>query len=467
MATYAAQGQAARARARRWVDRVRRGAGGARRAVRRRRGLITRPAEGGQDARRGCAPGHGRPGVAPPAAVERAHLPVRARLPRLRHGPGLHVRHHVRPRADPRAVGPCVDRPDHRRRGLFSLFVPVLAGGMSDQMSRRVGGRLTIVLGGGVVAVAALAIMPLAAGSLSVLAVALGVFFIGYFAYYTPYYALYPDLVPHDFRGRSLGFQGGLRSAGLLLGISGGGFLLSVAQPLPFFVGAAAIAVFTMGLWLALRTKPWPSPPTPTQRGSIARSLGLLARDRRIRAWFFANACWEGSVASLRTFAVLYFTIGLGFSLNQSSTALALVGGAAVLAAPLAGTLADRHGHRKTMRFGLLAFAIGLVPAVLTTNTAFVAAIAPVAFAAVILMTLPYSLLMGLLPRLSEHGTGAGVFGLSRGLGVLAGPLLAGLAVKFTASIPVLAFAATKGYSSIFLIAGLLLAVSIPLLRRT
>lgn len=351
--------------------------------------------------------------------------------------------------------------------GLFSLFVPVLAGGMSDQLSRRVGGRLAIILGGGVVAIAALVVLPLTAGTLTLLIVALAVFFIGYFAYYTPYYALYPDLVPHDFRGRSLGFQGGMRSAGLLLGISGGGFLLSIAQPLPFLVGAAAIALFTAGLWLALRAKPWETPAPPTQRSSIASSFALLARDSRIRAWFFANACWEGAVAALRTFVVLYFTIGLGFSLNQSSTALALVGGAAVLAAPLSGSLADRYGHRKTMLFGLLAFAFGLLPALVTTNPAFVAAIVPVAFAAVILMTLPYSLLMGLLPRLSEHGTGAGVFGLSRGLGVLIGPLVAGLTVKATASLPVLVFEATKGYASIFLVAGVLLVASLPLLRRT
>lgn len=351
--------------------------------------------------------------------------------------------------------------------GLFSLFVPLLAGGMSDRMTRRVGGRLTVLFAGGVVAIAALVVMPFAAGTLVLLAVALAVFFIGYFAYYTPYYALYPDLVPHDFSGRSIGFQGGMRSAGLLLGISGGGFLLTVAQPLPFAVGAAAIAVFTGGLYLALRARPWPAQPAPAQRGGIAGSLGLLARDRRIRAWFFANACWEGSISALRTFAVLYFTIGLGFSLAQSSTALALVGAAAVLAAPLAGILADRYGHRKTMRVGLLVFAVGLVPAVVTTNAAYVAAIAPVAFAAVILMTLPYSLLMGLLPRVSDHGTGAGVFGLSRGLGVLAGPLLSGLAITYTESLPILGFADTKGYSSIFVIAGILLAASIPFLRRT
>lgn len=351
--------------------------------------------------------------------------------------------------------------------GLFSLFVPILAGGVSDQLSKRLGGRLTIVFSGGIVAITALVLMPLVAGTLGWLAVALAVFFIGYFAYYTPYYALYPDLVPRSFRGRSLGFQGSMRSAGLLIGISGGGFLLSIAQPLPFLIGATAIAVFTAGLWLALRSKPWPSPPAPAQRTSMAGSLGLLARDQHIRAWFCANACWEGAVAALRTFVVLYLTIGLGFSLNKSSTALALVGGAALLAAPLAGTLADRYGHRKTMRFGLLVFAVGLLPAVLTTNATFIVAIVPVAFAAVILMTLPYSLLMGLLPRLSEHGAGAGVFGLSRGLGVLIGPLLAGLAIKFSAAIPVLAFAATDGYSSIFLVAGVLLAISLPLLHRT
>ena len=58
---------------------------------------------------------------------------------------------------------------------------------------------------------------------------------------------------------------------------------------------------------------------------------------------------WEAGLGALRAFVVLYFTRGLGLSLREVSGALALVGVAALVAAPLAGKLADRFGHRPVM----------------------------------------------------------------------------------------------------------------------
>lgn len=111
----------------------------------------------------------------------------------------------------------------------------------------RWGGRWPFVLAAAILAVGALAALPAAAGSsLLLVAVFLAVFFVAYFVYYTPYYALFPDLVPEDAHGRSQGFPG-LRSAGLLVGLAGGG-VLSLWQPLPFLVGAGALVVVTVVL---------------------------------------------------------------------------------------------------------------------------------------------------------------------------------------------------------------------------
>jgi Na+/melibiose symporter-like transporter len=93
-------------------------------------------------------------------------------------------------------------------------------------------------------------------------------------------------------------------------------------------------------------------------------------------------------------------------------------------------------------------------------------AIVPVAFAAVVLMTLPYTLLMKLLPDREAHGAGASLFGFAKGIGVLIGPLLAGLAITFSDRVPVGAFRATAGYAGVFGVAMVLLLASIPLLRR-
>jgi MFS family permease len=92
--------------------------------------------------------------------------------------------------------------------------------------------------------------------------------------------------------------------------------------------------------------------------------------------------------------------------------------------------------------------------------------IVPVAFAAVVLMTLPYTLLMRLLPEGEAHGAGASVFGLAKGIGVLIGPLLAGLAITMLDRAPVGTFKATAGYAGAFGVAMILLLASIPLLGR-
>lgn len=51
-------------------------------------------------------------------------------------------------------------------------------------------------------------------------------------------------------------------------------------------------------------------------------------------------------------------------------------------------------------------------------------------------------------------------------MGILAGPLLAGLAIEAAPAIGVLTFDDTRGYSAIFAMTAALLLASIPALRR-
>ncbi|OLF19180.1 MFS transporter [Actinophytocola xanthii] len=345
--------------------------------------------------------------------------------------------------------------------GVLALVVPVLAGAWSDRFPSR----LPVVLTGAVVSVAALLLIPAGTGSLTWIGLLVGAFFVGYFVYYTPYYALYPDLVPAQARGRSQGFQGGLRSVGMLLALAGGGYLLSFWLPLPFVVGAVALAAATVALFPALRGAPATPRRPPGSGHGFTAATRMVRGDAAIRNWALANACLEAAIGALRTFVVLYLTIGLDFSLGVASGALVLVGVSAVLAAPLAGKLADRFGARRVMLVSVSVFALGLTPPLLSTDTVLVAAVVPVAFAAVVLMTLPYAILMKLMPE-SEHGVAAGLFGLSRGVGIIVGPLLAGVATAALADARVLTFAVTEGYSAIFAVAVVLLTTSIVFLRR-
>jgi MFS family permease len=95
-----------------------------------------------------------------------------------------------------------------------------------------------------------------------------------------------------------------------------------------------------------------------------------------------------------------------------------------------------------------------------------IAIVPPVSIAAVIVMTLPFSLLMSVLPEESgEHeggGRGSGVFGISRGIGLLLGPLLGALAIYGMQDV----LSGTEGYGAIFLIAAAAVGLSALVVRR-
>ena len=351
--------------------------------------------------------------------------------------------------------------------GILALFIPLLVGGASDRLQTRLGGRLPFVLVGAALATAALVLMPLGAGTLLWVALCLGAFFVSYFIYYVPYYALYPDLVPREALGRSQGFQGTFRSAGLLVGMSFGGVWLAIWRPLPFLVGAAAVLAVTAALFVLVRRQEVEEHHHLQQHKGVRDALAMVRNDERIRRWMLANTCWEAALGSLRTFVILYFTIGLGLSLQTTSAALALVGVGALLAAPVAGKLADRFGSRRVIKVAIWIFIAGLVPTQFSTTSLYVIAIVPVAFAAVVMMTLPYAILVDLLPQRRDHGVGAGLFQLSRGFGIILGPLLAGLATDASDGLDgPFSYAATSGYSSIFGVSLVFLLISTLFMQR-
>lgn len=351
--------------------------------------------------------------------------------------------------------------------GIFALLLPLTIGTWSDRIRTPLGARVPFLLGGAAMAAVGLVLLgPVDGGRLLGIIVALGLFFLGYFTYYSPYYALFPDLVGDTERGRALGFAGTARSAGLLVGLIAGALLIGLWRPLPFLVAAGGVVLATVALCAGGRAMFAPDQHGPGAGGPAWRAqLDLLRQHPSIRRWSAGNVLWEAAVAALKVFVVLYLTRGLGLSFLQTAGALALVGLAAVLAAPVAGTLADRYGHRPVMLVATWGSALGMLIPVVTTNTVFVLGILPVAFCVVMLLTLPFAMLMGMLPARADHGTGAGLFGLTSGLGVLIGPLLAGTAITLLHGVPALAFAPTRGYAAAFAVASGLLLVSVPLLH--
>jgi MFS family permease len=349
--------------------------------------------------------------------------------------------------------------------GIFALSLSLVAGVWSDQLETRLGGRLPFIIGGAPLIVVALVAVAFAS-SLVVIVAAVAVFFAGYFLMYEPYRALYPDVMDAEVSGRAQGTQALWRGAGTGCALVGGGLLLSLARPLPFVV-AAVIALAALGAFVGLVVS---SMGIPQQKHVRLRNFtdarseltGLLKHHPALRAFMLANVLWELSLAALKSFVVLFITIGLGYSLTTAALLIGVVAVVILIAAPVSGRLGDRYGTARVMLAGLALYAVGLLVPFFSDTPAVVLPILPViAFGGGVIMTLPYALLMPMMPA-KEHGAVTGLYSVSRGLGTLLGPLIGGAAIELSQNL----FPQTHGYVAMWLVSSAAVAASIPLLAR-
>jgi MFS family permease len=108
----------------------------------------------------------------------------------------------------------------------------------------------------------------------------------------------------------------------------------------------------------------------------------------------------------------------------------------------------------------LLVYGLALTVLIFTHSHIVVIAVAPViAFGGGLTVTLPYAILIPLMPK-DSHGILTGFYSLSRGLGVMLGPLLAGIAIQLLRG----QFAATHGYAAMWIVTAAAIFASIPVL---
>jgi MFS family permease len=348
--------------------------------------------------------------------------------------------------------------------GIAAILIPIVVGTWSDRVRTRLGSRVPFVLAGTPLAALALIGMGLA-NSIAAIVAAVAVFFAAYFVAYGPYRSLYPDLLDDEIEGRAQSSQAVARGLGTLIALGGGGAVLAVAQILPF-AGAAALLSACVVAFLVLRLgQGVRSQGTNSRRtaGEIVREVAELIREHpRLRAFLIANSLWELTLAVIKTFVVLWITIGLHKSLSLASAAIGATAVMILVAAALAGKLADRHGRERVLRLALWCWGIGMFVPVVVTAPVVLAAIAPaIALGGGVTMALPYALLAPMMPR-REHGTMTGLYSVSRGVGIVAGPLLAGAMIQLTGGL----LDATQGYGAMWFVAAVATLGSIPALKR-
>jgi MFS family permease len=344
--------------------------------------------------------------------------------------------------------------------GLFALLVSPVIGPWSDSFQTPMGRRKPFMLAALGPMGFCLLLMPFMPNLWTACLLVLA-FFMAYYVYEPPYRGLYPDLVPGSYLGRAQGVQHVFRGAALLLALVGGGFLLKVWSASPFVV-AAFVTTAACGAVIVL---------VGEERGEQRRvfegvrrylrhSWQVLRSEPEIRRFLAANAAWEGTFAAARTFVVLYVIQGLGESKAISSAILAGVGAGYVVAALVAGRLGDRFGLARVIFFASFLYGGGFLVAGFAQqwHAWYFGLILPVSFAGGIVMTLAWGLLFKLTPP--EHrGAVSGLATTTKGVGLLLGAPLAGLAIDLAR--PYLE--ETHGYQVLWWLCGAGILAAIPL----
>jgi maltose/moltooligosaccharide transporter len=346
--------------------------------------------------------------------------------------------------------------------GFFALTLSPIVGPWSDSFHTPLGRRRPFMLVGlGPMAFCLLLIpfMPnLWTTTLLVLA-----FYFAYYLYEPPYRGLYPDVLPPAAYGRAQGVQHVLRGIALGTALVGGNFLLKVWEPAPFLT-ASFITTAACGLTILLvREDGGHGRVFEGFWAYIKQSWNIFWQEGDVRRFLIANSAWEGTFAAARSFVILYVLDGLDQSSTVSGEILAAVAVGYVFAAVLAGRLGDRFGIARVIFFASFIYGGGLLVGGFAEqwHVWYFGLIIPVAVAGGTVMTLAWGLLYKIVPP--EHrGAASGLATTTKGIGLLIGAPLAGLAIDLAR--PYLQ--ATNGYQILWPVCALPILAAIPLLVR-
>jgi len=343
--------------------------------------------------------------------------------------------------------------------GFFALAVSPVIGPWSDSFHTPLGRRKPFMLAALGPIGFCLLMMPFMPNVWTVALIVLA-FFFAYYVYEPPYRGLYPDLVPRSHLGRSQGVQHQLRGIALLLGSVGGILLLKVWDASPFIVASVVTTAACGAAIFLTREEGGHSRVFDGVRRYYAHSWRVFRDEPDLRRFLLANGAWEGAFAAARSFVYLYVTAGLAQSKTTASGVLGAVAGGYVVAALVAGRLGDRFGIARVIFVSSFIYGGGYLLAGLaqTWHDWFLVFIFLVSIAGGTVMTLAWGLLFKLTP--AEHrGAFSGLATTTKGIGLLAGAPLAGLAIDLAKP----HLKATDGYQVLWLFCGVLILAAIPL----
>jgi Na+/melibiose symporter-like transporter len=341
--------------------------------------------------------------------------------------------------------------------GIVAIAAPLVFGPLSDRLRTRWGRRRPFMAVGTPLMVAALCAVALMPGLVTT-ALVLGCFFVAYYVYETPYRSLYADCLPREVESEAQSVQHLFRGVAIGLSLVLGGVLLSLARPLPFLLSAGIVAASAFVTIRGVREESG----RRRQPGRVTEPFRVAARCKPLRRFLVANTAWETTFAGMRTFVVLYIVQGLHQPLYVSSVVLAVVAAGYIVAAATVGRLAASAGRARVVLvaasvYGALLW-VGVFPS--RWQWYYLGLVFVVAVAAGAVMTLAWSLLYEVMPE-DERGSSAGLADATKGVGLLLGPALTGLAIDLAHGW----LSATDGYAIMWPVLAVPILASLPVVR--
>lgn len=346
--------------------------------------------------------------------------------------------------------------------GFFALTLSPVVGPWSDTFHTPLGRRRPFMLVGLGPMAFCLVLIPFMPNLWTAVLLVLA-FYFAYYLYEPPYRGLYPDVLPAVAYGRAQGVQHVLRGLALGVALVGGNFLLKVWTPAPFLIAAAVTTAACGATILFVREDGGHGRVFEGVLAYARRSWRIFRDEGDVRRFLIANSAWEGTFAAARSFVVLYVIDGLHESKTVSGEILAAVAAGYVVAAVFAGRLGDRFGLARVIFFASFVYGAGFLVAGLAQHwrSWYLGLIGLVSIAGGTVMTLAWGLLYKIVP-VEYRGAASGLATTTKGIGLLVGAPLAGLAIDLAR--PYLD--ATSGYQVLWPFCGILILAATPLLVR-
>jgi MFS family permease len=327
---------------------------------------------------------------------------------------------------------------------LINMFVQPLVGARSDRTRSRWGRRKPWLMAGAPLAAVFFILVPFVRTNFALIALAILGTNIGMALFRSPTVAYLGDLYPAEQRSKANGVINLMGGVGGAIALLGGGALFKLGVPLPFIVGALLLLI-AIGVVLAFVREPAaPEAANEVTEPGVWDSLRDVSRGDNPNGMYILLAifCWFIAWNAVEAFFTVYVRNILGIAVGSGTQMLTAFAAMLILFAIPSGLIATRIGRKPTIMVGLIGMTVGLILALVLTNTLQLLVLLALMggfWALVNINSLPMVYDVG-----GNHSIGAltGLYYFASSLAAITGPIVAGGLIDLTSHRAIWPFAA-------------------------